>query len=143
MYLVWASFFKVGFFILINFVTNLFFMEIDFCNAWFWISISVLLALLMEDIYQGLNWISSKNNQIKNLCVSFLFLIKVIFFVNIRLRWWWILKYVRDYQELRKIVWIWYGKITWDRTWSMNIWENIINKSFGSSTGSGWLNDTC
>ena len=73
MYLVWASFFKVGSFNLINFVSNLFFTEIDFCKpeviqGLVWTSISVWLAFLMEDIYQGLNWISSKNIQIKNVC---------------------------------------------------------------------------
>ena len=52
-----------------------------------------------------------------------------ISFLNIRLRWWWILKNVRDYKELRKMVWNWCSKITWDRTWSMNIWENIIRLS--------------
>ena len=40
-------------------------------------------------------------------------------------------KNVSDHKELRKMVWNWCSKITWDITWSINIWENIINKGCG------------
>ena len=109
--LVWASFFKVGYFNLINSVSNLLFIETDFCkarcNPGLHFVFQFLYGYLMEDIYQWLHWIFWKNIQIRIYTFLFWlhdispihsktvknkhFLIKLlpVCFVNIRLKWWW------------------------------------------------------